>query len=194
MAGYLLDDQSIARLATLLREYEAGNLGNRDRNVMPRSGPSYPIVHVVRVTSTTPTSGYYPGKLMTYGADTDTWTDDVDIKIKDVNGGVPIVQRYLGRYAGINSYGNPVYMLDLSGTTGTTTTCSVLTYDYVSSISCVDGTITPVYTTICVPCAYYCTTTTTTTTSTTSSTTTTTTSTAAPVSYTHLTLPTKRIV
>jgi hypothetical protein len=180
MAGYLLDDQSIARLATLLRDYEAGNLGNRDRNVMPRSGPSYPIVHVVRVTSTTPTSGYYPGKLLTYVADTDTWTDDVDIKIKDVNGGVPIVQRYLGRYAGINSYGNPVYMLDLSGTTGTTTTCSVLTYDYVSSISCVDGTITPVYTTICVPCAYYCTTTTTTTTSTTSSTTTTTTSTAAP--------------
>ena len=178
MAGYLLDDQSIARLATLLREYEAGNLANRDRNVMPRSGPSYPIVHVVRVTSTTATSGYYPGKLMTYVADTDTWTDDVDIKIKDINGGVPIVQRYLGRYAGINSYGNPVYMLDLSGTTGTTTTCSVLTYDYVSSISCVDGTITPVYTTICVPCAYYCTTTTTTT-STTSSTTTTT-STAAP--------------
>jgi len=176
MAGYLLDDQSIARLATLLREYEAGNLGNRDRNVMPRNGPSYPIVHVVRVTSTTPTSGYYPGKLMTYVAATDTWTDDVDIKIKDVNGGVPIVQRYLGRYAGINSYGNPVYMLDLSGssgTTSTTTTCSVLTYDYVSSISCVDGTITPVYTTICVPCAYYCTTTTT-------STTTTTTSTAAP--------------
>jgi len=175
MAGYLLDDQSIARLATLLREYEAGNLGNRDRNVMPRSGPSYPIVHVVRVTSTTATSGYYPGKLMTYVAATDTWTDDVDIKIKDINGGVPIVQRYLGRYAGINTYGNPVYMLDLSGssgTTSTTTTCSVLTYDYVSSISCVDGTITPVYTTICVPCAYYCTTTT--------STTTTTTSTAAP--------------
>ena len=78
MAGYLLDDQSIARLATLLRDYEAGNLGNRDRNIMPRSGPSYPIVHVVRVTSTTPTSGYYPGKLMTYVAATDTWTDDVD--------------------------------------------------------------------------------------------------------------------
>jgi len=175
MAGYLLDDQSIARLATLLREYEAGNLANRDRNVMPRSGPSYPIVHVVRVTSTTATSGYYPGKLMTYVADTDTWTDDVDIKIKDINGGVPSVQKYLGRYAGINSYGNPVYMVILSGGGG-----EILSYDYVSSISCVDGTITPNYTTICVPGAYYCTTTTTTTTSTTSSTTTTTTSTAAP--------------
>ena len=156
MAGYLLDDQSIARLATLLREYEAGNLGNRDRNVMPRSGPSYPIVHVVRVTSTTATSGYYPGKLMTYVAATDTWTDDVDIKIKDINGGVPSVQRYLGRYAGINSYGNPVYMIILSGGGG-----AILSYDYVSSISCVDGTITPNYTTICVPGAYYCTTTTT---------------------------------
>ena len=171
MAGYLLDDQSIARLATLLREYEAGNLANRDRNVMPRSGPSYPIVHVVRVTSTTPTSGYYPGKLMPYVAATDTWTDDVDIKIKDINGGVPSVQRYLGRYAGINSYGNPVYMVILSGGGG-----AILSYDYVSSISCVDGTITPNYTTICVPGAYYCTTTTTTT-STAAPTTTSTTST-----------------
>ena len=63
-----------------------------------------------------------------------------------------------------------------AATTGTTTTCSVLSLDYVSAISCVDGTITPVYTTVCIPCAYFCTTTTTTTTSTT----TTTTSTAAP--------------
>jgi hypothetical protein len=177
MAGYLLDDQSIARLATLLRDYEAGNLGNRDRNVMPRSGPSYPIVHVIRVTSTTPSSGLYPGYIMEYESSTDVWVDGLAIKIKDINGSTPAVQRYLGRYAGTGPSGDAVYMIDLlgssSGTTSTTTTCSVLTYDYVSSISCVDGTITPVYTTICVPCAYYCTTTTT-------STTTTTTSTAAP--------------
>ena len=32
MAGYLLDDQSVARLATLLRDYEAGNLNNRSRS------------------------------------------------------------------------------------------------------------------------------------------------------------------
>ena len=157
MAGYLLDDQSIARLATLLREYEAGNLGNRDRNVMPRSGPSYPIVHVVRVTSTTPTSGYYPGKLMTYVAATDTWTDDVDIKIKDINGGVPSVQRYLGRYAGINSYGNPVYMVILSGGGGG----AILSIDVVTSLQCVDGEMLPNWTTLCIPGANICTTTTT---------------------------------
>jgi hypothetical protein len=156
MAGYLLDDQSIARLATLLREYEAGNLANRDRNVMPRSGSSYPIVHVVRVTSTTATSGYYPGKLMTYVAATDTWTDDVDIKIKDINGGVPSVQRYLGRYAGINSYGNPVYMIILSGGGGAT-----LSIDVVTSIQCVDGEMLPNWTTLCIPGANICTTTTT---------------------------------
>jgi hypothetical protein len=169
MAGYLLDDQSIARLATLLREYEAGNLGNRDRNVMPRSGPSYPIVHVVRVTSTTPTSGYYPGKLMTYVAATDTWTDDVDIKIKDINGGVPSVQRYLGRYAGINSYGNPVYMIILSGGGGG----AILSIDVVTSLQCVDGEMLPNWTTLCIPGANICTTTTTTTTTSTAAPTTT---------------------
>jgi hypothetical protein len=169
MAGYLLDDQSIARLATLLREYEAGNLGNRDRNVMPRNGPSYPIVHVVRVTSTTPTSGYYPGKLMTYVAATDTWTDDVDIKIKDINGGVPSVQRYLGRYAGINSYGNPVYMVILSGGGGGT----ILSIDVVTSLQCVDGEMLPNWTTLCIPGANICTTTTTTTTTSTAAPTTT---------------------
>jgi hypothetical protein len=171
MAGYLLDDQSIARLATLLREYEAGNLTNRDRNVMPRNGPSYPIVHVVRVTSTTATSGYYPGKLMTYVADTDTWTDDVDIKIKDINGGVPSVQRYLGRYAGINSYGNPVYMIILSGGGGG----AILSIDVVTSLQCVDGEMLPNWTTLCIPGANICTTTTTTTTTTTAAPTTTTT-------------------
>jgi hypothetical protein len=169
MAGYLLDDQSIARLATLLREYEAGNLANRDRNVMPRNGPSYPIVHVVRVTSTTPTSGYYPGKLLTYVADTDTWTDDVDIKIKDINGGVPSVQRYLGRYAGINSYGNPVYMVILSGGGGG----AILSIDVVTSLQCVDGEMLPNWTTLCIPGANICTTTTTTTTTTTAAPTTT---------------------
>ena len=181
MAGYLLDDQSVARLATLLRDYEAGNLNNRNRNGQPITSSGYPTVHVIRVTSTTPTSGLYPGYIMEYESSTDVWVDGLAIKIKDINGSTPAVQRYLGRYAGTGPSDDAVYMIDLSGTTGTTTTCSVLTYDYVSSISCVDGTITPVYTTVCVPCAYFCTTTTTTTTSTTtSSTTTTTTSTAAP--------------
>ena len=185
MAGYLLDDQSVARLATLLREYEAGNLTNRSRNGQPITSSGYPTVHVIRVTSTTPSSGLYPGYIMEYESSTDVWVDGLAIKIKDINGSTPAVQRYLGRYAGTGPSDDAVYMIDLSGTTGTTTTCSVLTYDYVSAISCVDGTITPVYTTVCVPCAYFCTTTTTTTTSTTtssttSSTTTPTTSTAAP--------------
>lgn len=184
MAGYLLDDQSVARLATLLRDYEAGNLANRSRNVQQVTSSGYPTVHVIRVTSTTPSSGLYPGYIMEYESSTDVWVDGLAIKIKDINGSTPAVQRYLGRYAGTGPSGDAVYMIDLSGTTGTTTTCSVLTYDYVSAISCVDGTITPVYTTVCVPCAYFCTTTTTTTSTTTSSTTTstttTTTSTAAP--------------
>ena len=178
MAGYLLDDQSVARLATLLRDYEAGNLNNRNRNGQPITSSGYPTVHVIRVTSTTPSSGLYPGYIMEYESSTDVWVDGLAIKIKDINGSTPAVQRYLGRYAGTGPSGDAVYMIDLSGTTGTTTTgttttCSVLTYDYVSAISCVDGTITPVYTTVCVPCAYFCTTTSTTTTpsSTTSSTT-----------------------
>ena len=169
MAGYLLDDQSVARLATLLREYEAGNLTNRSRNGQPITSSGYPTVHVIRVTSTTPSSGLYPGYIMEYVAGTDSWTDGLAIKIKDINGSTPAVQRYLARYAGTGPSGDAVYMIDLSGSGGG----SILSYDYVSSISCVDGTITPQYTTICVPGAYFCTTTTT-------STTTTTTSTAAP--------------
>ena len=185
MAGYLLDDQSVARLATLLRDYEAGNLNNRNRNGQPITSSGYPTVHVIRVTSTTPSSGLYPGYIMEYVAGTDSWTDGLAIKIKDINGSTPAVQRYLGRYAGTGPSGDAVYMIDLSGSGGG----SILSYDYVSSISCVDGTITPQYTTICVPGAYYCTTTTTTTTTTaaptsstssTSSTTTTTTSTGGP--------------
>jgi len=183
MAGYLLDDQSVARLATLLREYEAGNLTNRSRNGQPITSSGYPTVHVIRVTSTTPSSGLYPGFIMEYESSTDVWVDGLAIKIKDINGSTPAVQRYLARYAGTGPSGDAVYMIDLSGSGGGAN----LSYDYVSSISCVDGTITPQYTTICVPGAYFCTTTTTTTTttstttsSTTSSTTTTTTSTAAP--------------
>ena len=185
MAGYLLDDQSVARLATLLRDYEAGNLNNRNRNGQPITSSGYPTVHVIRVTSTTPSSGLYPGYIMEYVAGTDSWTDGLAIKIKDINGSTPAVQRYLGRYAGTGPSGDAVYMIDLSGSGGG----AILSYDYVSSISCVDGTITPQYTTICVPGAYYCTTTTTTTTTTaaptsstssTSSTTTTTTSTGGP--------------
>ena len=185
MAGYLLDDQSVARLATLLRDYEAGNLNNRNRNGQPITSSGYPTVHVIRVTSTTPSSGLYPGYIMEYVAGTDSWTDGLAIKIKDINGSTPAVQRYLARYAGTGPSGDAVYMIDLSGSGGG----SILSYDYVSSISCVDGTITPQYTTICVPGAYYCTTTTTTTTTTaaptsstssTSSTTTTTTSTGGP--------------
>ena len=180
MAGYLLDDQSVARLATLLRDYEAGNLTNRSRNGQPITSSGYPTVHVIRVTSTTPTSGLYPGYIMEYESSTDVWVDGLAIKIKDINGSTPAVQRYLGRYAGTGPSGDAVYMIDLSGSGGG----AILSYDYVSSISCVDGTITPQYTTICVPGAYFCTTTTTTTStttsSTTSSTTTTTTSTAAP--------------
>lgn len=175
MAGYLLDDQSVARLATLLRDYEAGNLNNRNRNGQPITSSGYPTVHVIRVTSTTATSGLYPGYIMEYVAGTDSWTDGLAIKIKDINGSTPAVQRYLARYAGTGPSGDAVYMIDLSGSGGG----SILSYDYVSSISCVDGTITPQYTTICVPGAYYCTTTTTTTTSTTTTAAPTTTSTTS---------------
>ena len=47
MAGYLLDDQSVARLATLLRDYEAGNLNNRNRNGQPITSSGYPTVHAL---------------------------------------------------------------------------------------------------------------------------------------------------
>ena len=161
MAGYLLDDQSVARLATLLRDYEAGNLNNRSRNGQPITSSGYPTVHVIRVTSTTPTSGLYPGYIMEYESSTDVWVDGLAIKIKDINGSTPAVQRYLGRYAGTGPSGDAVYMIDLSGSGGGGATLSI---DVVTSIQCVDGEMLPNWTTLCIPSATICTTTTTTTT------------------------------
>jgi hypothetical protein len=178
MPGYLLDEDSIARLAGMLRAYEQGSLGDSGLNLQPEYGTA-PIVNYVRCTSATATGGSYPGQLVTYDPATATYTDTQSVRLIDINGGTLANNtRYLARYAGLNSSGDPVYITDSSSTSG-----AILTIDVVTSISCVDGVITPVWTTLCIPGAYVCTTTTTTTTSTTTTTTSTTT-TAEPTTTT----------
>lgn len=180
MPGYLLDEDSIARLAGMLRAYEQGHLGESGIDLRPEHG-TFPVVNYVRCTSATASGGSYPGQLVTYDPATATYTDTQSVRLIDINGGTLANNtRYLARYAGLNSSGDPVYVTDSSSTSG-----AILTIDVVTSISCVDGVITPVYTTLCLPGAYVCSTTTTTTTSTTTtstttSTTTTTTSTMGP--------------
>ena len=180
-SGYTLGDNDLSRISKMLRSFEAGNLNRRQAGDDGTGG--MPILTVVRVTGAA-VSGLYPAVIDVYDESAGTWSvddaDGVDVKVRELNAGTLTSQRYLARYAGVNDSDQVVY-LTIAGGGGT-----VLTYDYVSGISCVDGTITPVYTTICVPGAYYCTTTTTTTTTTaaptssTSSTTTTTTSTGGP--------------
>ena len=172
MPGYLLDEDSIARLAKMLRDYEQGTLfapGQTDRDDAGES----PVVHYVRCTSATAVSGLYPGMLLSYDASTGTYSDVSTIKLLEINGSTPTAStRYLARFAGYSSSGDTVYAISSSGGGG-----AILSIDVVTSISCVDGVITPVWTTLCIPGAYVCTTTTTTTTSTTTTSTTTTTTT-----------------
>lgn len=172
MPGYLLDEDSIARLAKMLRDYEQGNLGD----LMPAMRAEYgtvPIVNYVRCTGTA-TSGTYPGQLVSYDSILATYTDTLAVRLVDINGGTLANNtRYLARYAGRTSGGDPLYITDSSSTSGG----AILSIDVVTSISCVDGAITPVWTTICIPGGYVCNTTTTTTSTTTTAAPTTTTTT-----------------
>ena len=196
MAGYLLDEDSIARLAKMLRDYEQGTLfaaGQTDRDDAGES----PVVHYVRCTSATPTSGLYPGVLLSYDASTGTYTDVENVKLLEINGVVPVATyRYFGRFAGYTSGGNTVYAISAANPTTTTTTTTTttpapttttttttstttstttttttttttsttttsttpapLSIAVVTGITCEDGVITPVYTTICIPGGYIC--------------------------------------
>jgi hypothetical protein len=184
-SGYTLGDTDLSRISKMLRSFEGGNLSRRQAGDDDTGG--MPILTVVRVTGAA-VSGLYPAVIDVYDESAGTWSvddaDGVNVKVRELNAGTLTTQRYLARYAGVNDSDQVVYLAIAGGGGG-----AILSYDYVSSISCVDGTITPNYTTICVPGAYYCTTTTTTTTTTaaptsstssTSSTTTTTTSTGGP--------------
>lgn len=193
MAGYLLDEDSIARLAKMLRDYEQGTLfaaGQTDRDDAGES----PVVHYVRCTSATPTSGLYPGVLLSYNATNGTYTDVENVRLLEINGIVPTANvRYFGRFAGYTGANDTVYAISAtppttttttttpapttttttstttsttttttttSTTTSTTTTSTTpappLSIAVVTGITCEDGVITPVYTTICIPGGYIC--------------------------------------
>lgn len=160
MAGYLVSDEDLKRLAAVLSDYERGLLNTKS---LPQEfAGQLPIMHVVRVSGS-PTSGTYPGYLQEYNETAATWTDLGSILIREVNGAALASNtKYIGRYAGDIATGS-IYLVLASGGGGG----AVLSLDFVTSISCVDGVITPVYSTVCIPGAYICTTTTTTTTTTT---------------------------
>lgn len=117
MAGYLIDDESMARLAKMLIAYEGGqfSLNGGIPGGEQESGYSAPIVHPVRVTSlTTDANGTYPGKLLRYYPGTNTYYDHSDIRIRDVNSDIPEVQRYLGRLGGLTSGSEPMYLIQVA--------------------------------------------------------------------------------
>lgn len=158
-AGYMIDADSMARLARLLVAFESGQLGSAGVGGGEQEvGATAPIVHPVRVGSTTADgNGTYPGYLLRYYPSTGTYYDSGAIRLKPVTPSAPAVQRYLGRLAGFSSGGVPVYLIETDAAESST-----LTLDVVTSVSCVSGIITPVWTTVCIPGAYLCTTTTTT--------------------------------
>ena len=85
--------------------------------------------------------------------------------------------RVIADTSSLSGSGQVVALLEFefTGTTATTTTPSIFSLDFITAISCVDGVITPQYSTVCIPGGYVCTTTTTTTAAPTTTTTTTTT-------------------
>ncbi len=70
------------------------------------------LSRVVKVTSTTPVSGRYPGVLQSYDAVAQTYSDGAVIWIVDVNGSALVAERYLGLRSG-SVAGVQVYLVDL---------------------------------------------------------------------------------
>ena len=113
-SGYLMDGNSVGRLARLLLDYEHGLLTNRGSGDPDFEGASGPLVHPVRVVSG-PVGGLYSGKLLQYDPIDNAYTDFTDIKIRDVNDSPLLAKRYLGRLAGLNSAEDVVYLVQLIG-------------------------------------------------------------------------------
>jgi hypothetical protein len=113
-SGYLMDGNSVGRLARLLLDYEHGLLSNRGSGDPDFEGSTSPLVHPVRVVSG-PVGGLYAGKLLQYDPIENVYTDFTDIKIRDVNDSPLLAKRYLGRLAGLNSYEDVVYLVQLIG-------------------------------------------------------------------------------
>ena len=120
MPGYMVDAESMARLAKMLLAYESGNLASIGvAGGEQESGNSAPIVHPVRVTSSTPDAyGTYPGKLLRYYPGTNTYYDHSNIRIRDVNGEVPSVKRFLGRLGGYTSGNEVLYLIQITAAAG----------------------------------------------------------------------------
>lgn len=71
-----------------------------------------PGMFLVRVTSTTPTAGRFPGKVLTHDDSTNTFTDGIDCWVRMLNGETPALERYLARRTGpdISGTGLPIYV------------------------------------------------------------------------------------
>lgn len=165
MAGYLVDDDIVRRMGRVIRAYETGALGGSYR-VPYGAYSSPPPINVVEVTGAQNAAGWWPGLVKFWDHDAQSYTTGDACRIREINNDTLTVgTRYLGRLAGADQGATSTavdILLYLVAATGAA--CETLTLDFVTSISCVDGVITPVYSTVCIPCAYVCTTTTTTTT------------------------------
>lgn len=165
MAGYLVEEDSVKRMAKVVRAYESGSMGGAYRvPYAPYSSP--PPVNVVEVTGAQNVDGTWPGILKFWDNDAKVYTSGDVCYIREINAAaLTNGTKYLGRLAGAEPGATStdpdrlVYLVSASGIVG-----AILSLDFVTSISCVDGVITPVYSTVCIPGAYICTTTTTTTT------------------------------
>ncbi len=114
--AYSLDKSAVEVLAEVVRWWRQNGRRLSQPVTPPPSAPAqaWTASAVVRVTSATPVSGFYPGLLQSYDGATDTFSDGPACHVRDVNGGALAVQKYSARRSGEYS-GTLVYLTDLSG-------------------------------------------------------------------------------
>lgn len=75
--GYLLSREAAERMADVVRQVEGQPIARRAQSGRPVvRGPN---LQTIRVTSTTTVSGRYPGKLNTYSATGNSYTESTDV-------------------------------------------------------------------------------------------------------------------
>ena len=125
------------------------------------------FTQAVRVTTLSPfleggSYGLYDGYVQRFIGGVGGFVDWRPIKILNVITNTVIPGRYLGYYSGtLYNSSVPIYLIQYTRTT-TTPPPAILTFDFVSGISCFNGIFTPEFLTVCIPYGYLCVTTTTT--------------------------------
>lgn len=131
MAGYALDEESIGRLAKMLRAFETGSLSTSSKPPqIPLDTPTVNSVLVVQVTGAI-SGSYYPANVVYY--DGGAWTSLGECRALELNAkALTSGRRYFARYVGGVTISGTAYNLFAAYSPG----------EVVTNITCTSGTLT----------------------------------------------------